>query len=66
MSRYKKYDVSVTFCGKTFSVKGVTAFNEDDARRQVKSLLTFGEVTESKKSDVDEFRAIFQSFNIHL
>lgn len=47
MSHYAKYNVTVSFLGKTFNVRGVTAFNEDNARKQVKDLLKFERVEKS-------------------
>lgn len=52
MSHYSKYDVTASFLGKTFTVRGVTAFNEDNARKQVKDLIKFVK-TEKKKTDMD-------------
>ena len=61
MSHYSRYDVAVSFLGKTFNVKGVTAFNEDNARKRVKDLIIFKSVEKQKpKSDIpDLFKDIF-------
>lgn len=61
MSHYSKYDVTVSFLGKTFTVRGVTAFNEDNARKQVKDLIKFVSVEKRKpKAGIpDLFKDIF-------
>jgi hypothetical protein len=64
MDRYKKYIVKFEIGGKVFRGK-VTAFNEDNARKQVRDKIKFlsiEEYEEEKLMDeniVDFFNAIF-------